>query len=313
MIKIDGRKIKAIREEKGLTQLYIATAVGVTTDTVSRWENRRYPAVKEENANRLAEVLEVTVDDLLEEGEVESNNDILSSDNETKTDKTPSDRFYFKTKNFIYFLTISFFVIGAVLWFNLAEENCINEPDKIEVLRFMPAHTPAGSSFPVVVYLEFPCHDEKLSVILKENLPESIFIKKSIPPLPGSSDKIKSNGGLKWIVRSRKNGILVCYLAQIKKEVSSADVLKIKGDIILRHNKGDSIDVDGDDEISLEPWHWADSNRDGRIDDEEILAVYDRFGSMKELDFGLELIKKIWSGADYRWDTEKNAFIINAE
>ena len=49
MVKIDGSKVRAIREAKGLTQLYVATAVEVTTDTVSRWENKRYPSVKKEN------------------------------------------------------------------------------------------------------------------------------------------------------------------------------------------------------------------------------------------------------------------------
>ena len=59
MVKIDGSKVRQIREQKGLTQLYIATAVDVTTDTVSRWENKRYPSIKKENGLRLAEALEV--------------------------------------------------------------------------------------------------------------------------------------------------------------------------------------------------------------------------------------------------------------
>ena len=66
MVKIDGSKVRNLREAKGLTQLYIATVVGVTTDTISRWENKRYPSIKEENALKLAEALEVTLDDILE-------------------------------------------------------------------------------------------------------------------------------------------------------------------------------------------------------------------------------------------------------
>ena len=66
MVKIDGSKVRSLRESKGLTQLYIATVVEVTTDTISRWENKRYPSIKEENALKLAEALEVTLDDILE-------------------------------------------------------------------------------------------------------------------------------------------------------------------------------------------------------------------------------------------------------
>ena len=66
MIKIDGTKIRRIREQKGLTQLYVATAVEVTTDTVSRWENKRYPSIKKENGVKLAQALEVTLDEILD-------------------------------------------------------------------------------------------------------------------------------------------------------------------------------------------------------------------------------------------------------
>ena len=64
MVKIDGSKVRSLREAKGLTQLYIATVVGVTTDTISRWENKRYPSIKEENALKLAESLEVSLDEM---------------------------------------------------------------------------------------------------------------------------------------------------------------------------------------------------------------------------------------------------------
>ncbi|MBW2329248.1 MAG: helix-turn-helix transcriptional regulator [Deltaproteobacteria bacterium] len=46
MIRIDGAKVRQLREDRGLTQLYMATAVEVTTDTISRWENRRYPTIR---------------------------------------------------------------------------------------------------------------------------------------------------------------------------------------------------------------------------------------------------------------------------
>ena len=65
MVNIDGARIRRIREEKGLTQLYVATVVGVTTDTISRWENRRYPNIKKENAVKLAEALETRMADIL--------------------------------------------------------------------------------------------------------------------------------------------------------------------------------------------------------------------------------------------------------
>src|SRR5512144_422951 len=64
-VAVDGIKIKNIREAKKLTQLYVANVVGVTTDTISRWENNRYPAIKRDNAEKLASALEVELEEIL--------------------------------------------------------------------------------------------------------------------------------------------------------------------------------------------------------------------------------------------------------
>ena len=72
MVKIDGTRVRAIREQKGLTQLYVATVVEVTTDTVSRWENKRYPTIKKENGLKLAEALEVELSEILDSGDQEA-------------------------------------------------------------------------------------------------------------------------------------------------------------------------------------------------------------------------------------------------
>src|SRR5512145_1266747 len=62
---LDGGILKRIREEKRLTQLYVASVVGVTTDTISRWENNRYPTIKRDNAEKVAMALEVPLEEIL--------------------------------------------------------------------------------------------------------------------------------------------------------------------------------------------------------------------------------------------------------
>src|SRR4051794_38221369 len=64
-VAIDGARIRTIREAKRLTQLYVASVVGVTTDTISRWENNRYPSIRRDNAEKLAGALEVTLDEIV--------------------------------------------------------------------------------------------------------------------------------------------------------------------------------------------------------------------------------------------------------
>ncbi len=56
--------IKKIRIEKGISQENIATALGVSTATVSRWESGEF-IPRAEKLVRLAELLGVTTDDLL--------------------------------------------------------------------------------------------------------------------------------------------------------------------------------------------------------------------------------------------------------
>ncbi len=66
-VAIDGEAIRQIREEKRLTQLYVSKVVGVTTETVSRWENKRYPTIRRDNAIKLAEALEVDLKAILKQ------------------------------------------------------------------------------------------------------------------------------------------------------------------------------------------------------------------------------------------------------
>ena len=66
---LNAKAVRRIREDKKLTQLYVAKVVGVTTDTISRWENNRYPTMKTSNALRLAEALEVPLKDILQDEE----------------------------------------------------------------------------------------------------------------------------------------------------------------------------------------------------------------------------------------------------
>jgi len=68
-VAIDGARIKGVRETKKLTQLYVANVVGVTTDTISRWENNRYPTIKRDNAEKLAGALEVELAEILRQEE----------------------------------------------------------------------------------------------------------------------------------------------------------------------------------------------------------------------------------------------------
>lgn len=65
-----GEKIKQLREEKGMTQQTMAEKLYVTRQAVSRWEcGARYPDLL--TAKKIAQILEVTIDELVSGEEVE--------------------------------------------------------------------------------------------------------------------------------------------------------------------------------------------------------------------------------------------------
>lgn len=67
-----GEKIKQFREEKGMTQQTLAERLYVTRQAVSKWERgTRYPDVL--TLKKIAQVLEVSVDDLLSGEELREN------------------------------------------------------------------------------------------------------------------------------------------------------------------------------------------------------------------------------------------------
>ncbi len=75
-----GQKIKKLRNEKELTQEYVADNLGVSAQAVSKWENDiSYPDIM--ILPSLAKLFEVTVDYLINDGEY---NELLSIKEENK-------------------------------------------------------------------------------------------------------------------------------------------------------------------------------------------------------------------------------------
>lgn len=67
-----GEKLRQLREERGMTQQTVAEKLYVTRQAVSRWEcGARYPDLL--TAKKIAQLLNVTIDELLSEEELKEN------------------------------------------------------------------------------------------------------------------------------------------------------------------------------------------------------------------------------------------------
>ena len=298
MVKIDGAKIRQLRESKGLTQLFLATSVEVTTDTISRWENKRYPTIKRENGIKLAEALEVELDDILDH----SDEDVTASDSEEDLQEqadtqtaTPPAHFSGK-KSLIIAIGSVFFVF--ILWWLL------QPPQNMEVSarRILPAHTVAGHPFPVAISVSTGSSMTH-TLILKEYLPPEAVLISAVP----KNSSVGHETSLKWL-RKIEGKKTFAYIVKI--ESSSAVSAVFSGTIAVHKAPGEQIKVSGSNRISIGKYHWADSNGDGMISDEEILTVYDEFSEITGLEFDIDQVEEIWLGSGYKWDTASGSFIV---
>ncbi len=301
MVQIDGKKVRSLREEKGLTQLYLATAVEVTTDTISRWENRRYPAIKKDNALRLAEALEVTLEDILDQAEQDTiqENELSSEDSKETNKRTVG----LSAPSKLRIGAVVLFILGLLSWQLFPFGQSIS----FEAVRIMPNHTAPSQPFPVVVKLTSHA-SQAAPFILRESIPEKTEHVSLVSSQSKPSGFSKKVGEMKWIKKVQGEFTLGYQLMSSIQKMGK--VLQVSGVITLRKFIGSEQQVTGDHLIELAPFHWADTNKDNKIDDQEILAVYDDYSEVEGVGLDMELIEDIWFGSKYFWDKSKKGFVI---
>ena len=302
MASIDGEKVRKLREAKGLTQLYLATFVGVTTDTISRWENRRYPNIKQENAEKLAEALEVELVEILE-------NELMipKSSGEAAGDEAPgpdggrAGRPLSAWRRMWPLLLVVLTLV--VVWQYNGDQK---EELAVAAYRVLPPHIPAGEVFPVIINIELP-EGVNFPLIIKESVPPGCVPVKSSPVFTKVDEK---QNIFKWISRTGGPQTAIAYLAMMSPATTRAS-LHFSGTVTVRDAGSPTAVIQGASEVMIADFHWADFNRDGRIDDEEILTVYDKYAALDRLGFDWGEIDDIWSGLGYRWDAENKKYVIN--
>ncbi|MEW6429141.1 MAG: helix-turn-helix transcriptional regulator [Thermodesulfobacteriota bacterium] len=301
MIKIDGSAIRRIREEKGLTQLYLATFIGVTTDTISRWENKRYGTVKRLNAEKLAEALEVEVGELLDltDKKEEGMADAEAATVEATPPPDDAGEQRPALSLLLPFIALLLALAGAGGWY-LLRGSGDRQPAMLGSRSF-PGHTAPNSVFPVVLSITGQ-DNEEVSLIIREDLPESV---QPVTAEPGFTSRDK--GTLKWI---RRTGLpaTILLLCRTDDDAISGRRLEFSGSVTQKGMTAIPV-TNVRPYLEVAPFHWADSNRDHQIDDEEILSVYDRFSGFEAIGLDFPLIEAVWSAGGYRWDEKGGKFI----
>ncbi len=290
MVRISGTKIRALREEQNLTQLYLATVVEVTTETISRWERKDSPTIKEENALKLAEALAVSLETILavDDQEETENEQLLEK---IRTIRRPVVIAAILVASLSVFFFIYLFFSGSSV-------------ARFSAKRLLPDHGTTGHPFPVVIRVDSLSH-ESSSLLLKEQLPSGCRVLQTTPVAVVASD-----GFIKWIDKKASGKRDFAYLASCEATETVRETFFFEGTLFVRQSRRQENPVSGNDRFRLSVFHWADTNRDNSIDDEELLAVYDDFASAEGMLEEMDEIESIWMGSAYRWDSQRAVFEI---
>lgn len=287
-VSIDGEAIRKIREGKRLTQLYVAKVVGVTTDTVSRWENNRYPTIRRDNALKLAEALEVELEEILKQ------HDPPEPEVVAEEIVTPK-----KTWPMIVGLGVLLLIV-VVVFFSRSS----HQPPQILAKRYLSPYAAPGSRVLIRVHLS---SDKPLKgMILREEYPVGWKLVASEPPASSLDNEV---GKARWIFRNPQSQNIVAYLLEVPKGAAVASVVELTGELIANPDgQRTAISPESIGQMQVQPLHWADSNGNLIIEDLEILEVSDLLDETGQLYLDWDLLETLWDAGGYQWNAEKSAF-----
>jgi len=280
MIQIDGAAIRQAREDQSLTQLYVAKMVGVTTDTISRWENNRYPTIKRPNAEKLAEALEVPLDQILwQEEEVPQ----------------PQTRSWGLSRRWlIVVLSLCLLVVGLTVW--------LWPQPPIVAERVLPSYAAPGAVFPV--QLRFS--SGTIRGVVREQLPQGWRFVSSVP-LPDSVDE--ETGLVRWIVQLEDQPLTIYYLVQVDPQAKLTTMMRFNGELVAHTaSQRSRFELIGADQLVIQHIHWADLNADLMIDDDEMLDASYLSENMPGMALDLDAVEAMWIEDHYYWDTQTQRF-----
>jgi len=289
-ICLEGAVLKRLREEKRLTQLYVSKVVGVTTDTVSRWENNRYPSMRRENALKLAEALEVPLEELLRRPAAAAVN-------------TPPPK---NLMPLVITSLLAVVVMAGLLMLVLWQTGRQSPPSaSITAERILPHFAAPGSDIPVQVKLTQRAGDS--GFILREYLPKGWKLLQANPP---ASSVDNDNGMVRWIIKAGDARDRIVYLVQVGDMAAAGSYGIFQGEVVAgAADVKIAVPVHGDGRVAVAPVLWADQNGDGRIDDSEMLQASYTVDDMAGVKIDWLELEHLWNAGGYRWDDRKQIFL----
>lgn len=305
---LDGAAVRRIREEKRLTQLYVAKVVGVTTDTISRWENNRYPTVRRENLFKLGEALEspvhllVKLDDPDHECAAQSSGEGVDAAADSAL--VPAKRHFSLLRLFFLLLLV---VTVVVIYLVRSEKPPAPVPVAADFFgsRVLPYFAAPGTVIPVRVRLKVD--DVAHGYIVREHFPPGWEV---IEAMPAASSIDNQDGMARWIIKQGEKHSLIVYLVRADPRSPVGMIGRFHGEIISNlDDKNQSIVLSGDTEVKVAPYTWSDLDGDSIVDDEEMLEASQAFEELNGVHLDWKELELLWDAGHYRFDPATRRFL----
>lgn len=301
-VKVDGDLIRAVREKKQLTQLYVAEVVGVTVDTVSRWENNRTATVRRENAESLARALETTLEEIVRK-ETGAAQEGAAAEDEKADPAVPaaSPQMDWGGKRRTI-LTVAGLVLAALLSLWIAT---VLRGVTVSAARRLPPYAPPGTLVPVTIEVK-AAEGGRFMVVVREKIPPGWTLVSSVPAQdqgPGP------DGVTKWIIELDNGSGRVSAILRAPPARESTRHF-FSGEVAFARERGRPVQISGPSRIDLEYVHWADEDADFRIDDSEVLGALERLTGLKDQGIDPADLRALWGAGVYSWDRSLEKFVV---
>lgn len=305
---LDGTAVRRIREEKRLTQLYVAKVVGVTTDTISRWENNRYPTVRRENLFKLAEALESPAH-LLVKSDVFSGEDVEDGASTESTIPSAQEKTTLPSRAPLYIgmVVLLIGVVGFILfyWRSPAPQNSSTVPADFTASRILPPYAAPGMIIPVRLHVNVD--DATKRYIIREHFPPGWEVIEASPP---ASSIDNQEGMARWIVKQGEKRPLIVYLVRVDGRSPLGMIARFRGEMVANlDEKNQAIASVGETEMTVGPYNWSDLNGDSTIDDAEMLEASTAFEELEGVHLDWKDLERIWDAGHYNFDSAGRRFI----
>jgi hypothetical protein len=167
--------------------------------------------------------------------------------------------------------------------------------------RILPEHSISGQPFPVIIKVSgAPATANAL--IIKETIPANATIQATSPSIPAAGQK---NQQIKWLKKIDRTALYAYVITVSGKE---KETVHFSGTAAISNESEAAIQ--GDTTLVLGRHHWADTDKNNIISDDEVLAVYDQYSEITDLDIDIDHIEEIWMGSAYQWDSATAIFKI---